>query len=188
MHKLTKIAITGPESTGKSMLAKQLANHYHALWVPEFARYYLQELGRDYVFDDVLHIARQQQKSQQAFEELSSDLLFSDTELLVTKIWCEVKYGSCHQWIEENLQKQDFDLYLLTDIDLPWEYDELREHPHQREMLFKLYQKALDKQGFPYVIISGTGEKRLRNAVEAVDKMMSQRVVSSPKRDNNPGR
>lgn len=174
MSNLIKIAITGPESTGKSMLAKQLAAHYHALWVPEYARYYLQELGRDYDFDDILHIAQQQQQSQLAFEALSSNLLFSDTELLVTKIWCEVKYGRCHEWIDENLQQQHFDLYLLTDIDLPWEYDELREHPHQRKMLFGLYRQALEKHRFPYVIISGIGEQRLLNAIKAIE---SQRAV-----------
>jgi NadR type nicotinamide-nucleotide adenylyltransferase len=172
MRNLIKIAVTGPESTGKSMLARQLAAHYHTLWVPEYARHYLQQLGRNYVFDDILHIAQQQQKSQQAFEELSSGLLFSDTELLVTKIWCEVKYDRCHEWINENLQQQNFDLYLLTDIDLPWEYDALREHPHQREMLFELYRKALEKYRFPYTVISGIGEQRLRNAAEAVEKVM----------------
>lgn len=171
MHKLIKIAITGPESTGKSMLAQQLAAHYHTLWVPEYARHYLQQLGRQYHYDDILHIAQQQQRSQQAFEELSFDLLFSDTELLVTKIWCEVKYGRCHEWIDENLQKQDYDLYLLTDVDLPWEYDALREHPHQRKMLFELYRNALEKYRFPYTVVSGIGEQRLRNAAEAVDKI-----------------
>jgi NadR type nicotinamide-nucleotide adenylyltransferase len=172
MRNLIKIAITGPESTGKSALAKHLAAHYHTLWVPEYARHYLQQFGRDYAFDDILHIARQQQQSQLAFEALSAGMLFSDTELLVTKIWCEVKYGRCHKWIDENLQQQIFDLYLLTDIDLPWEYDALREHPHQREMLFGMYQKELEKYKFPYVIISGIGEQRLRNAVQAVDKLL----------------
>lgn len=175
MNKLIKIAITGPESTGKSMLAKQLASYYHALWVPEYARHYLQQLSRSYTFDDILHIARQQQKSQQAFEKLSTGLLFSDTELLVTKIWCEVKYGRCHEWIDENLQQQNFDLYLLTNIDLPWEYDQQREHPHQREMLFGLYRQALEKGRCPFTIISGSGEQRLHNAVEAIDKLMKKR-------------
>ncbi len=172
MDKLIKIAITGPESTGKSLLSQQLADHYNTAWVPEFARVYLLNIERPYNFDDILEIAYGQKKSEEAFEPIAGSILFSDTELLVTKIWCDVKYGKCHPWIEDQLKKQDYDLYLLMDVDLPWEYDPLREHPEGRDLLLNLYRVNLDKLAFRYCLISGIGEERLKNAIRAVEEFL----------------
>jgi len=141
LSKPVKIAITGPESTGKSVISQQLADHYTTVWVPEYARVYLLQIERSYNYDDILQIAKGQMESEKAFEPIANGLMFSDTELLVTKIWCEVKFGKCHRWIEDNIWMQDYDLYLLMDIDLPWEYDPMREHPARREFLFNLYKK-----------------------------------------------
>jgi NadR type nicotinamide-nucleotide adenylyltransferase len=169
---MIKIAITGPESTGKSLLAEQLADHYKTVWIPEFARVYLSKIARLYNYDDILAIAKGQLRSAEAILPMATKICFSDTELLVTKIWCDVKYGKCHPWISENLKKQDFDLYLLMDIDLPWEFDPLREHPHQRRFLFDLYKNELDKFAFNYRVISGVGEERLKNALEFVEEII----------------
>lgn len=163
--RIIKIAITGPESTGKSQLAEQLADYYKTVWIPEFARVYLSKIDRPYNYDDILEIAKGQVQSAEAILPMANKICFSDTELLVTKIWCDVKYGKCHPWIIENLKKQDFDLYLLMDIDLAWEFDPLREHPHQRRFLFDRYKNELDKLGFNYRVISGVGEERLKNAL-----------------------
>jgi NadR type nicotinamide-nucleotide adenylyltransferase len=165
---MIKIAITGPESTGKSMLAEQLADRYQTVWVPEFARIYLTKIDRPYIYDDILEIAQGQVKSAEAILLLANKVCFMDTELLVTRIWCDVKYKTCHPWIIENLKNQDFDLYLLTDVDLPWEFDALREHPDKRKYLFDLYQKELDSLGFNYRIVHGIGEERLKNAIAFV--------------------
>jgi len=55
-----KIVIIGPESTGKSSLCEQLAQHYDSLWCPEFAREYLLTNGASYSYDDLLAIAKGQ--------------------------------------------------------------------------------------------------------------------------------
>ncbi|MFP4469081.1 MAG: AAA family ATPase [Bacteroidales bacterium] len=175
MQELIKIAVTGPESTGKSMMAQQLANYFQTVWVPEYARVYLLRIGRDYNYDDILEIARGQKASAKVFESIANRLLFSDTELLVTKIWCDVKYGRCHPWIEEELNKQDFRLYLLMDIDLPWEFDPLREHPEKRRYLMDLYIKELEQRKLNYRIIGGTGEERFRNALQALNELPAVR-------------
>jgi NadR type nicotinamide-nucleotide adenylyltransferase len=172
LSKPVKIAITGPESTGKSVISQQLADHYTTVWVPEYARVYLLQIERSYNYDDILQIAKGQMASEKAFEPIANGLMFSDTELLVTKIWCEVKFGKCHRWIEDNIWMQDYDLYLLMDIDLPWEYDPLREHPDRREFLFNLYKKELEKMGMNYRIVSGVGEERLKNAITVVDELL----------------
>ncbi len=171
-NKLKKIAVTGPESTGKSILAQQLADHYRTVWIPEFSRVYLLKIERAYNYDDILRIARGQKKSEEALTDIARKIMFSDTELLVTKIWCEVKYKKCHPWILEKLEKQEYDLYLLMDVDLPWVHDPLREHPHNRKYLFDLYQKELEARKLNYRIVSGQDDERFKNAKGFVEEVL----------------
>jgi NadR type nicotinamide-nucleotide adenylyltransferase len=166
---MVRIAITGPESTGKSELAKQLAVHYQAIFVPEIAREYLTNLGRSYNFEDILKIAKGQLELENSIAENTEKMLFCDTDLLVTRIWSIYKYGKCDPWIEEKAKSHRYDLYLLCDIDLPWVEDPLREHPGKREELFGLYLKELHDLDVDFAIISGTGNVRTDNAILAVE-------------------
>ncbi|HSI91132.1 MAG TPA: ATP-binding protein, partial [Adhaeribacter sp.] len=172
-NRMIKIAITGPESTGKSTLAQQLAEHYKTAWVPEFARQYLAGLNRPYTLPDLEEIARGQLQLQQAAESTPGAFLFSDTELLVMKIWSENAFGQCPAWILKKLEQQNFDLYLLPDIDLPWEPDPQREHPHLRRHFFDKYQEELVRYNFPYKIISGTRQQRFQAALQALSPFKS---------------
>lgn len=167
-----RIAITGPESTGKSWLAEHLATHYQTVWVPEYARQYLEEVNRSYVRDDLLQIARGQLNREDTMAEKASGYLFCDTEFLVLKIWSEVKFGTCDPWILKNAEEHRYDLYLLCDIDLPWEFDPLREHPGLRRYLFDLYFKELSDRELPFFIVRGTGRQRLQMAIERIDRFM----------------
>jgi NadR type nicotinamide-nucleotide adenylyltransferase len=164
-NQIKKIAITGPESTGKSLLSEQLARHYNTVWVPEYAREYIDGLNRPYNQQDILVIAKGQIRSEQTFYQKANSYLFCDTELIVTKIWSEVKYQNCDEWILAKIIENRYDLFLLCDIDLPWEEDPQREHPHKREFLFNLYKEELTGRGFPFFIISGFGNERLDNAI-----------------------
>lgn len=166
---LKKIAIVGPESTGKSKLTEELAAIYNTVYVKEFARDFLAGLSRPYNQNDLLHIAMKQLENYKIWQPKAHEFLFVDTELIVIKIWSEYKYKYVHPWILSELNKQDFDLYLLTDIDLLWEYDPLREHPNKREKLLKLYEKELEKRKLPFIKISGQGKKRTLNAIQAID-------------------
>jgi NadR type nicotinamide-nucleotide adenylyltransferase len=170
---LKRIAITGPESTGKSELAEKLAKHYNALWVPEYAREYLEDLGHPYKEDDIVNIAKGQLEMEEEEAQHSKYLLFCDTDFIVTKIWSEFKYGRCHPWILEQVEKHIYDLYLLCDIDLPWAEDPLREHPQKRKELFELYYRELKTRKLPFRIIAGTGEARTRNAILAVEETLN---------------
>ena len=151
-------------------MAKALAEHYRTVWVPEYAREYLNNLNREYNYEDILLIAKGQVKGEEEILEMANRFLFVDTEMIVLKIWCEVKYGKYHPWILSQLEKQNYDLYLLTDIDLPWQPDPLREHPDKRRELFNLYLDELKKQNLPFEIINGIGKKRLENAMEIIEK------------------
>jgi NadR type nicotinamide-nucleotide adenylyltransferase len=169
---LKRIAITGPESTGKSELARQLADHFRTLWVPEAAREYLDHLGRPYVFEDIAKIARQQLDLENRLAEKALNLLFCDTDMLVTKIWSNYKYGKCDPWVAEKVKSHRYNLYLLCNIDLPWIEDPLRENPGQREELYGIYLKELQQLNVEFAVISGTGRARTENAILAVEKAL----------------
>ncbi len=166
---LKKIAITGPESTGKSRLGSQLALYYNDMLVPEFARGYIDQLDKDYTFADILAIARGQLALESQKAALARNFLFCDTELIVTKIWSLHKFGTCDPFILEQIKKHPYDLFLLCDVDLPWEYDKQREHPDLRDYFFEWYKKELIDYGFPFEIIRGTGKRRLEQAIAAID-------------------
>lgn len=168
-EKIIKIAITGPESTGKSRLAMELAEHYKTVYVPEFAREYIDHLDRPYTQEDILKIAKGQINGEECWIKKANHILFCDTELIVTKIWSEVKYGRCDRWILRKIKENKYDLFLLCDIDLPWEEDPQREHPHMREYLFTLYYDELVERGVPFKVISGSGQERLINAIGFVE-------------------
>ncbi len=167
-----KIAITGPESTGKSALAKELANHYNASFVPEFAREYIATLERDYTYEDILFIAKKQIENEQIkTKSITGNFLFCDTELLVTRIWSLHKYSTCHPWIDKQIHKNHYHLFLLCNIDLSWQFDEQREHPHLRGYFFNWYKSELERYGFPYRVVSGAGKKRTENAINIINSV-----------------
>ncbi len=166
---IKRVSITGPESTGKSELSRKLASKYNTLWVPEYAREYILKLGRDYEQKDLAIIGRGQLGEEEQLAAAASRLLFCDTDLIVIKIWSLFKYGTCDEWILERVKDHKYDLYLLCDIDLPWEDDPLREHPDRRQELFNLYIRELDELKVPYHVVSGKGEKRLKSAVDSIE-------------------
>lgn len=170
--------ITGPESTGKSWLAQKLALHYQTLWVPERARTYLDEIDRPYREEDLLTIARQQLELEDLLAGRAKGLLFCDTGMLVLKVWSEHAFGHCHPFILEELQKRTYALYLLPDIDLPWQPDPQREHPHLREYFFHLYQQELEGLKVPYKIIGGKEQERLKNAIKMIDPLRGRAALS----------
>jgi len=152
------------------MLAEHLAGHYKTIWVPETAREYLHKIGRKYKFEDIVEIAKEQLNLENKQAANARKYLFCDTDFLVTKIWSNFKYSKCDPWIERQVESHRYDLYLLCDIDLPWEDDPLRENPGQRKELFDLYYRELEKLQINFKVISGLGQDRLRNAILAVEE------------------
>ena len=167
-----KVAITGPESTGKSTLAEKLAHHYKTDFVPEYSRTYLENFEGRYTEDDVVEIAKGQHNLILEEEKKSSKILIADTEIVVCKIWVEYVFKHSNKIIDEILKQQDFDLYLLCDIDLPWTYDPLRENPNidERKELFEIYRNTLEQMKVPFEIVSGDDEVRVNNAIKVIEK------------------
>jgi NadR type nicotinamide-nucleotide adenylyltransferase len=168
-----KISITGPESAGKSTLAEQLAAHYRAAWVPEYARAYLEAHGPAYTLLDLEAVALGQLTVEDA--AATAPVLFCDTDLLVIKTWAENAFGACPPWVLAELAHPRYALTLLLAPDLPWAPDPLREHPDptQRWHFYHLYKADLQRLGWPFVEISGPPAQRLAAAVAAVDKVLA---------------
>ena len=169
MQHLKRFAIIGPESTGKSTLAKELAHHYKSVFVPEVARQYIDKLTRPYHRSDLLEIAKMQCEEEDRTLDHANSILICDTTLLVIKIWSEFKYGNCDDWILQELNNRKYDLHLLCNIDLPWEEDAQREHPNARQELFDIYHYELIKMNLDYEIISGKQSERTKRAVRAIE-------------------
>lgn len=181
---LKKIVIIGPESTGKSTLCEQLAEHYSTEWCPEYAREYLLKHGTDYSFQDLLTIAQGQldledryvKKLQTGQQGSKPSCLFIDTDMYVMKVWCEFVFENCHQWILDQVVHRRYDLYMLCNTDLPWVKDELREYPdlENRLKLYHIYKDIMINQQTPWVDISGSYTERFERAKAVVDVLLSQ--------------
>lgn len=165
---MKKIVIIGPESTGKTTLARQLSEHIGCPMVEEYARAYIDGLNRPYQKEDLLEIARGQLKLEDQFNNSNARYLFCDTDLRVIKIWSNLKYHDVHPWILYQIRQRQYHKYLLMDIDLPWHPDPQREHPHSRQRLFDIYREELESSVVPFTIISGTGHQRLQNALKVL--------------------
>lgn len=191
-----KIVVTGPESTGKSTLCRLLAQHYNTLWVPEFARQYLEENGTDYTYDNLLTIAKAQvaledeyaftktAAGQQTKDQLSpadpggpSPLvpLIIDTDMYVMKVWCEFVFNKCPTWVLNAIAAREYDLYLLCNVDLRWVKDDLREYPDLeiRTRLYHYYKDHMVNQQTPWIDISGDYAQRLQRAIDGIDSLIA---------------
>ncbi len=169
---MKRIAITGPECTGKSWLAEKLAAHFQTKWVPEYAREYIGNLNRPYHEDDLLEIARGQIQLEDEISEEAGDLIFCDTDLYVIKVWSDHKFGHCNPWIIEELENRKYEMRLLTYVDIPWEEDPQREHPSMRNYFYDVYFQELSRDQVPFTEIKGLGMARLTHAIKAVNLIL----------------
>ena len=175
---MRKIVIIGPESTGKSTLCQQLADHYKTVWCPEFAREYLKEIKNNYTFQDLLNIAHGQLELEELMiRSASNNLYFIDTDMYVMKVWCEVAFEQCHSWILKQIAIKKYDLYFLCDADLPWVKDELREYPDPviRKRLVRMYKDILVNNNVPWAMIQGSDIQRLQSAIGIIDTLFPRK-------------
>lgn len=167
--KQIRIAVTGPESTGKTTLAKQLAAHFRGKYIAEYAREYVENLHNNYTFADVECIANKQVEEYKITQTDSGHFFVFDTWLIITKVWFKWVYNRTPFWLEQKIHECPIDLFLLCQPDLPWEADAVRENGGENRIkLFEEYKNELTNYQFKFVEISGTGDQRLANAIRAV--------------------
>ncbi len=168
-QQIIKIAIVGPESTGKSTMSKSLADHYQTIWVPEFARSYCENLTTDCTWQDEINMFYGQLALEKELLPKANKLLICDTTFITVKIWSDQLFGSSPQEVLDELPKHPYDFYLLLDIGTPWQDDPLRNFPTMREHFMQVWHLELKALNANYTVISGTGQERFENAVKAID-------------------
>lgn len=174
-NEIIKVAFYGPESTGKTTLAKQLAAHFKTVWAPEFARDYLQNKwdskNETCIPDDLMPIAIGQMQLENEAAQKAKTFLFVDTCLLITKVYSEIYYGFCDPKLDTAAKKHEYDLFFLTDVDVPWQADDLRDAPHDRIKTFETFKQALVENNKPFIILSGNTEMRFQKAIQILTEL-----------------
>ena len=177
---IVKVVLFGPESSGKTSLSEHLARYYNTVWVPEFARDYLQQKWNNKrktcEKEDFIPIAIGQMALENKLAEKADKILICDTDLLETKVYSEEFYdGFVDEILERAAIENSYDLYLLTYIDTPWEKDDLRDRPEQRLEMFSAFENALIQHKRPYILLKGDKKTRLFTATEAINKIISSK-------------
>ena len=177
---LIKVVLYGPESTGKTTLAEQLAEHYRTQWVPEFMRDYLQKKWDSekklVEKKDLIPIAKGQLQLENEAAQKVENLLICDTNLLELKVYSEYYYnGFCPSEIKTKATKDKYSIYLLTYVDTPWEADDLRDRPENREEMFRIFEAELQKHHFPYKILKENKKERFENAIKIIDALLKKK-------------
>ena len=170
--RIIKIAVVGPESTGKSTLCEQLALHYQTVFVPEYARHYFKKKNiDDYSLNELETIYVHQVENEKKAIPTANRFLFCDTSLITGKIWGLEDFRSVPHFISTNISKIKYDLYLLTNNDVIWKKDALRKNPDNREHIYKRNIEELEALRANYKVIEGLNEQRLTNAINYIDTL-----------------
>ena len=184
---IIKIAMFGPESTGKTTLAKQLAAHFETAYVPEFAREYLQDKfnknKKTCEPEDLMTIAIGQVKLENYGQNTANKFLFCDTNLLVTKVYSEIYFNFCDPILDKAAKKHKYDLFFLTDSDMPWQKDELRDSESKRNQTFETFEKSLIDNNKPYVKLSGDQDFRLQKAIKIINDLVKSIELDLSRQD-----
>ena len=175
-----RVCVVGAESTGTTTLTKALAEHYKTVWVPEYGRLYTERLKEGGIntftyhwrSDELVHIARQQQVDEDNFAREANRILFCDTDALATAIWHQRYVGTWSAEVDKIAGKRHYDLYLLTNCDIPFEQDGLRDGQHIRQWMTQRFTEELTKRGLPWVLVKGSREERLTKAIEEIERRL----------------
>ena len=169
---MRKISITGPESSGKTSLTKALASHFKCPYTEEFSREYLNARNGNYDQNDLIEILRGQLELEKRSSMQEADFLFCDSDPLVIWVWSMVKYGEVHHFIDRSWRDELYDLSILVYPDIPWESDPLRENENDRDVLFSVYKEKLRSEKRPFIIVNGSHENRLKQAISSLNEFL----------------
>lgn len=161
-------------------MAKHLAKKLDTVYIPEYARYYCKNLNRQYTLQDEVNMFYGQMALEEALIPLAkNNILICDTTMMTIKIWSDHLFGTTPEEVTDEINRRHYDLYLLMDIDLPWEDDPLRDFPNDREHFLKVWKTELSRLGAYYEIVSGLNDNRLENGLTATLEFLHEKGISS---------
>ncbi len=174
-----RVCIFGPESTGKSTLARDVARHFKTAYAWEYARPLLDPQGGQCTREDIPKIVRGQVATEEALARQANRVLICDTDVLTTNIWSDVLFGDTPPWIQDLADQRTYDLYLVTDVDVPWVDDNQRFFAEQsvRQSMLDRFVSALEKRDRRYKLISGTWDQRFSSACAAIEELLRPNAV-----------
>jgi NadR type nicotinamide-nucleotide adenylyltransferase len=171
-----RVCVTGPESTGKTTLARRLAEWVHTEWVPEASRVYAERVRRALLWSDVVPIAKEHVALAEAGSALAraggSRAIILDTDLVSTAIYSRHYYAAVPRWVAREERRRRADLYLLCDVDVPWVPDGIRDRPTDRDEMLGRFERALQRRQTERVLISGDWDRRWDLARSAVASLL----------------
>lgn len=157
----------------------QLAELYEGVYIPEFAREYVEKLPHHYTYDDVEVIARMQVEQYRSTLKSTGKFFVFDTWLIITKVWFNWVFKKTPGWLDQQIRECPIDLFLLCLPDLPWQPDSIRENGGENRLkLLNLYREELHYYGFRFVEIGGVGEQRIQSALQALNNFYPSMKLS----------
>jgi HTH-type transcriptional repressor of NAD biosynthesis genes len=174
---IKEICVVGAESTGTTTMAKALAEQYKTVWIPEYGRLYAEaklytKNANQWTTDEFVHIAQEQSRLEDTMKHLANKVLICDTNAFATAIWHERYMGKQSEEVKQLASQRKYDLYLLTDVAIPFVQDGTRDGEHIREWMHHRFESELQKQSTPYAVLSGNHEKRLKKAITIIDTLL----------------
>ena len=169
-----RICVLGAESTGTTTLSKALAEHYKTVWVPEYGRLYSEgkvfgDKNAEWRGEEFVTIAKAQSDLEDSLAQGSNGLVICDTDAFATSIWHERYMGSRSKEVEAIAARRQYDLYILTGDEIPFEQDGLRDGEHIRHGMHRRFIQRLEEDKKKFIIVSRTREERLETAIKAIN-------------------
>lgn len=182
-----KIALVGPECSGKTTIAEQLAHYFETIFVPEYARDYLQNKwdSQNKICEptDLLPIAIGQIQLENEALVTAKNLVICDTSSVVTEAFSKVYYGFSAPEIEKAARKHKYDLYILTDLDVPWVKDDLRDGLSKRQLIFTSIHQSLIQNNKAFIIISGDEKTRFEKSKFTIESLIRSKKLGFSSND-----
>jgi NadR type nicotinamide-nucleotide adenylyltransferase len=176
-----RIVVSGSESTGKTTLARRLAEWLGTTWVAEHSRAYAEAKGAPLTVLDVEPIAGGTLAAEAAaVPDARGGVIVLDTDLASTLVYARHYYDFRPPWVEAEWRARPPALYLLCHPDVPWIADGVRDQPRDRERLHALFAAQLAASGAPVADVRGAAwEEREAMAREAVVRVLGLQAPRS---------
>ncbi len=174
------MCLLGAESTGKTTLARALAERYATIWNPEIGHMYSWYRAGDpsdwsnWRTEEFVEIANLQNWYEDFLAGFADRVLFCDTNAWTTGLFHETYLGARSPEVDAAAAGRDYDLYILCDPDTPFAQDELAirvDGPHRRRM-HEAYLAHVRQTGMPFVLVGGSHAERMATATSAVNRML----------------